>query len=102
MNEQFFTLAPVKDTRKLAEWVTEAVDLETVLCPIDPGHQRCGRRLSELTVSLPEGTNSQFVWTWQNELLVRDDVIESMRAAGLTGFSTSPVNLGATKKPHPK
>ena len=98
MKDNFFNVTSTESARELAEWVHDAVDLETVICAIDPAHQRSGRRLSNLTVVLPKGAHSEFVWTWQNELLVREDVAKVLSSAGITGFVTAPVNARTTGK----
>ena len=38
---------------KRADWVGEEVDSETVICPANKGHQRAGKRLTDLSVDLP-------------------------------------------------
>jgi hypothetical protein len=68
--------------------------LETVVCPIHEGHQRAGKRLTELSVRLPkEAAHDEFVWTWSSECLLQDHVVELFRANGLTGFEVKPVSV---------
>lgn len=92
MKTNFFrVLRSPESTHKLAEWDPDAMDLEQVLCPVDPSHQRGGRRLTDLNVILPRGTVQDFVWTWQSECLLRDDVLDLFRREGFDGFSVKPV-----------
>jgi hypothetical protein len=67
------------------------MDLEQVECPIDPGHRRGGKRLTDLSVTLPTGAVQDFVWTWQSECLIQDHVLDLFREKGFTGFDVKPV-----------
>lgn len=82
--------APVS-TRELAEWDHDVMDLEQVVCPIDPGHRRGGKRLTDLSVTLPPAAVQDFVWTWYSECLIQDHVLDLFRREGFTGFDVKPV-----------
>jgi hypothetical protein len=71
--------------------------LEQVLCPLDPGHQRGGKRLNELNITLPRGTVQDFVWTWYSECLFQCQVLNLFRSEGFTGFDVKPVKAGFKK-----
>ena len=88
---RFWNLCSPESTRKLAEWVHEEMDLESVVCPIEDGHQRAGKRLTDLSVTLSGRTIDDFVWTWYSECLVQDRVLEVFRTCGLTGYDVKPV-----------
>jgi uncharacterized protein CXXCG len=88
---EFFHLGSGSSTYKLAEWAQGEMDLEPVVCPADPGHQRPGKRLTDLSVTLPRNSVDDIVWTWCSECLLTDRVLELFRAAGLTGFEVKPV-----------
>lgn len=88
---QFWRLNSPGSTSKLAEWIHDEMELEQIICPINKGHQRGGKRLTDLSVTLPSGTVQDFVWTWQNECLLQDHVLELLQANGLTGFEVKPV-----------
>jgi hypothetical protein len=75
-----------KGTAKLAEWVQEEMDLETVNCATNEGHQRPGRRLTNLSVTLPDRPVEDIVWTWQSECLLTDHALGVFKSSGLTGF----------------
>jgi hypothetical protein len=73
-----------------AEW-DESVDLEGVTCPVNPGHQRAGKRLGDLRIVLPNRKPDDFVWTWYSDLLIGENAIAILRRAKITGFMTKPV-----------
>jgi hypothetical protein len=91
MAEEFWHLADSGLERNLAEWDQTAVDLESVICPIDPGHQRPGKRITDLSVILPNSPLGDFVWTWQSECLVQSRPLEIFKERGFRGFKTTPV-----------
>jgi len=69
----------------------KSVDLASVICPLDLGHQRAGARLTELSVDFPKAAlRSDFIWSWYSECLVRKDVAAALNSMGITGFSTRP------------
>jgi hypothetical protein len=69
------------------------MEFETVVCPLHEGHQRAGKRLSDLSIVLPNrAAKNHFVWTWYSECLVKDHVVRLFRREGLTGFEVKPVH----------
>src|SRR5438105_4402507 len=77
--------------RKRAE-LTDEMDWETVLCPANKGHQRGGKRLTDLSVRLPGKQVEDFVWTWgSGECLIQDRVLGFLRERQFTGFEVKPV-----------
>jgi hypothetical protein len=104
MKKSFWRLAPPLSLQKLAEWEDGKVELEGVSCPVCEGHQRAGRRLTNLSVILPSGPIGDFVWTWYGELLVQDRALDVLRANGLAGFEVKTANArfqGSTDQPPP-
>jgi len=81
----------------LAEWA-DSVDLEGIICPVDPGHRRAGRRLTDLTIILPSPRVGDFVWTWYSDCLITDRVLGLFRQAGFTGFKIRPVTVERVKR----
>jgi hypothetical protein len=67
------------------------MDLERVTCPVNAHHRRAGRRLADLSVTLPRGTVQDFVWTWYSECLIQDHVLQLFRENKFTGFDVKPV-----------
>ena len=91
MTNKFWELCSPESTRKRAEWVHEEMDLETVICPASIEHQRAGKRLTDLSVWLANGSVQDFVWTWYSECLIQDHVLKFLHAESLTGFEVKPV-----------
>jgi len=88
---KFFHLGSGTSTSKLAEWAHSEMDVETVICPANEGHQRPGKRLTGLSVTLPGYNIEDFVWTWYSECLITDRVLELFKDSGVTGFEVKPV-----------
>jgi hypothetical protein len=88
---QFWHLAIPDSTARYAEWIDGEMDLEQVICPINEGHRRGGKRLSNLSVALRGAGVEDFVWTWYSECLIQDHVLELFKASGFTGFDVKPV-----------
>lgn len=86
----FWNLQSPESVRGLAEW-DKSVELEQVVCRLNPGHMRGGRRLNNLSLLLPRSRPKDFVWTWQSECLIQDYVLQVFRKKGFTGFDVNPV-----------
>jgi hypothetical protein len=89
--KQFWHLSSHISTARLAEWVQGEIKTEKVVCPVDAGHRRGGKRLTNLSVALSGKGIEDFVWTWLSECLVQDHVLELFRKSGFTGFDVKPV-----------
>jgi hypothetical protein len=88
----YWHLEGPEGTSMLAEWDrNEELRLETVICPVNEGHRRAGKRLSGLSVMLPRPGVDDFVWTWSSECLITDRVLDLFRLSGFAGFETRPV-----------
>ena len=74
-----------------AQWVYGAVELEAVVCPRTEDHQRPGRRLTDLTIKIPNRKTDDFVWTWYSECLIQDHVLNLLTTNNFTGFEVKPV-----------
>lgn len=72
----------------LARWEPGSVQLASVKCPKDSGHQRAAGRESELKVRLAKWPAEAVTWTWHNEVLIRLDVFKALQRSGLTGFQS--------------
>jgi hypothetical protein len=75
----------------LAEWAHDEMTTETVICPAKDGHQRGGKRLTDLSIKVPGSKVLDIVWTWPNDCLLTDRVLELFRSGGFTGFDVKPV-----------
>jgi hypothetical protein len=82
----FWELSSVDDTDVLADWDRSVQLGGPIKCRLNPGHQRAGKRVSELAVVLPSLSPKDFVWTWMSECLIQDHVLDLFRAEGVTGF----------------
>jgi hypothetical protein len=98
----FWELSKSGREHKLAEAKYEA---DVIHCPLDDGHQREGKRTSDLNVFLPGKSVDSIVWTWLSYCLIQDHVLESFRSHGLTGFDVRPCTARfkkATDTPPPR
>jgi hypothetical protein len=89
---RFWNLASSDSQEKLAEWEEGKVKSEIVKCAVNPLHQRGGKRLTDLSVVLPDGEVEDFVWTWYSDCLLRDETLQLFRRYGFTGFAVKPVS----------
>jgi hypothetical protein len=88
MKKQVFHLYSTDSSDLLGTW-NKPTDFASVICPIDPDHQRAGARSTELSVDFPKAAlKNDFIWSWYSECLVRKDVAAALNSMGLTGFST--------------
>lgn len=87
----FWVLDSPPSLARLAEWVHDEVETESIICPANDGHQRGGRRLTNLSVTLSGHDVEDIVWTWGGGPLLTDHVLELFRSAGFTGFRVKPV-----------
>ena len=90
-DQMFFHLHYPESTVKLAEWTHDEMELEAVFCDKVPGHRHSGRRLTDLSVTLPRRPVDDFVWTWYRECLVTQRTLDLFRDHGFTGFDVKPV-----------
>ncbi len=90
-NSKFWCLRSPDSTVRLADWAKGEVETETVICPVNDGHQREGKRLTNLSITLPRYAVQDFVWVWGSECLVQDSVLELLKGNSFTGFEVKPV-----------
>jgi len=87
--QPFRLLTDDKDKDPVADW-DEGVELEGIKCPVSPGHQRAGRRIGPLRITLRRGFVPDLIWTWGSDLLITDFVRGLLEDHRLTGFSALP------------
>jgi len=75
-----------------ASWANR-VTLESIQCPVNPGHQRPGKRIGDLIVVLPSEKVGDFVWSWHGDYLLTDRVLHLFQEAGFSGFTVKPVEV---------
>jgi hypothetical protein len=68
-------------------------DWESVICPKDPGHQRAGRRLTELFLDVVSWNVVDFSRTMLSDIVVTDHALQVLRQADLTGFQVLPTKV---------
>jgi hypothetical protein len=84
-------LQRVEDERLLA---IARVPREKVVCTIDKGHTRGGRRVGELTATMgSQLALRDFVFTWTAECLIRATAASALSTCGLTGFEARPAQV---------
>jgi len=89
-----------ESTFPAAEW-DDNVEIESVACPIIPGHARAGTRIGDLRIVLTSPRIGDFVWTWQSECLITEGVRQLFEGTGVSGYDLSPVTVTKVKrKPH--
>ena len=89
-HSNFWCLSHPDSTRRLAGW-TDEVDTEQIICPLTRDHMRGGKRITDLSVTLPRYRVQDFVWTWGSECLIQDRVLELFRENRFSGFEVKPV-----------
>src|SRR5262249_4911267 len=62
-------------------------------CSADPRHHVPSARVVEPHLLLPDKELQDLVWTWHNDCLVQDHVLQNLLAEGFTGFQPRPVHL---------
>jgi hypothetical protein len=76
------------DYKYETDWDDE-VDLEQIVCPANPGHQRAGARITDLSVVLSRKPVPDVVWAFY--CVIQDHVLQLFRETGLSGFDVRPV-----------
>ncbi len=77
----------------LGTW-NSSVSLTSITCNLNPGHQRVGPRVGQLSVELNKKVmKNQIAWTWYSNCLVSQNSLEVFRNASLTGFDIQSVEI---------
>ncbi len=85
---RFWRLENPDRSREVADW-DDGVELEQVICPRFPGHQRAGKRIGDLKVVLQGHAVGDFIWVL--DVAIRDRVLRLLRDSGITGFEVRRV-----------
>jgi hypothetical protein len=72
-------------------------DSEMITCPAHDGHRRGGRRLGDLSVILDPRGADDVTWTWMNDILVSQDVLDLFEKHRVTGFEAGRVRISYPK-----
>jgi hypothetical protein len=79
-------------TRKFIEGSSRN-DWETLICRIDSGHQRVGRRLTPLFLDVLSWNVVDFSRTMLSDIVVADHALRVLREKELTGFEVQPAMI---------
>lgn len=88
----FYCINPPQNDRLLATVSEDGLDLETIVCPLNAGHQRVGRRRSTLK-AIVGAAAGDLVWTWPSDLLVSSRLRESIEKEQLSGLTFRPAEV---------
>ena len=80
----------------------EGNDWESIVCPVDDGHQRAGRRITQLHLALESKTVVDFSWTCLSDVVITDHALQILMAASLTGFRVEPTKVVSHRKQRDK
>ena len=82
----------VRRARKFIEGAS-LNDWESIVCKTDPGHQRAGRRLTDLFLDVLSWNVVDFSRTMLSDIVFTDRALKVLREAGLTGFEIRNTNI---------
>jgi hypothetical protein len=68
-------------------------DWESVTCEREPGHQRAGRRITELFLDILSWNVVDFSRTMLSDIVITDHALNVLRDAHLTGFEVRPTKI---------
>ena len=98
----FWRLEKPDYQRQQADW-DDGMDLEQVVCPRFPGHQRGGKRTTDLKIVLRTAELHDFIWfDYTGESVIQDRVLQILRDYHVSGFEIRPVRArfeGSNKAP---
>jgi len=90
--------------RYIAWWSSKDMKLESIKCPVDDGHQRTGKRLTNLSVIIKNGGafKYDFIWTCYSEPMINERVVKILKDECLTGYELKPVTIKKVERNCPK
>jgi hypothetical protein len=91
VDSRFWCLRGPESSKRLARGAKGKNKSEKIVCPIDDDHQRGGKRITNLSVVLPQGAVEDFVWTWLSDCLIQDSVLDLFKKRGFRGFEVKTV-----------
>jgi hypothetical protein len=74
---------------------SEANRWESLVCAKHKGHQRAGRRLTELSLDVLSWNVQDFSRTMLGDIVVSQHALDALRNASLSGFAVKPVSLSS-------
>jgi len=89
--QNFWRLESPDYDHKQVSW-DDGMDWESIVCPINQGHQRAGKRITDLHIILNPQKITDFMWTPVfSYCLISDAVFKLFKKEGLSGFEVKPV-----------
>lgn len=88
---KFFDLGSLSN--EFLELSEEGNDWEGIVCPKEPGHQRAGRRITDLHIDIMSKKVVDFSTTFLSDIVISDNALKILEAAGLTGFRVKPTHI---------
>jgi hypothetical protein len=90
-----FSLLSFPQNSTALEWdsTEEFYSTKKNICSVDLRHHVPSRRVAEPHLVLPDNKLDDFVWTWYNDCLVQEHVLQKFQTEGFTGFQPRPVHL---------
>jgi hypothetical protein len=73
-------------------------DWDSIVCPLDPGHQRSSRRISTLGLEVVRRRVVDFSNPYFADIVITDRVLQTFEKAGLTGFRAEPTKIERVRK----
>jgi hypothetical protein len=83
----FWLLDPPASVRPAKE--SPDTRYEQVICPLNDGHRRAGRRIGELSVIVPPSGVRDVVFTWSNDILLSKRALDLFKKNRVTGFKAT-------------
>src|SRR5579859_7604392 len=78
--------------------VLEGDKYEAVICNTDPRHNTTRRVRSPLTIDADESDSAQCLWTPMSDCLLSSALVEELRSAEITGFTSEEVRITGTSE----
>lgn len=92
MAQEIFCIRRSRHVDCVAE-VVKGHNYVPVVCPVNPDHSTTRLVRGPITIDPEESGTTECLWTWMSDCLLNEAVIEEMRSAGFTGFTTDPVEM---------
>jgi hypothetical protein len=90
-DSEFYLFRAPESDRCLCTFAPDAtVRKEQITCPINPGHGRNGRFLSDFDLVVPCSPPADVLFDWGTHRFVQEKALDIIRSEGLTGFWTKP------------
>ena len=83
------------DAPAAQRFVVEApgIKYEQIFCPADDGHRRARRLLGCLSVVATPSAIKDFTWSWTNDILISQNLLNLFERHRVTGFAALPATV---------